>query len=656
MILLKNMKYLLAVTTLILVLLGCDNTPQKTDNVGNLDPCAGLSAATRLSISDPLDPCYLGRAGNTETDDDDDIIQSDCYDNDGDGFSAGTQCPASIIIDCDDTDAAINPDADEIEGNDIDEDCRLLDMDEDGYDPVEAGGTDCDDANKYINPGATEIQGNPIDEDCSEITDTLHDADMDWYDSTEFGGPDCDDDNAAAHPGLIEICGNDVDEDCDGVLCTMFLTPADGSFNVPPNAIISITTSASFASGLNFEILLYREGIRIAGDYDIYNDRKALRFIPDVPLSFDTEYERYIRSDAEEHTAFFSTIPAPPDVERIMIDDNRNLDRPEVYKVEMLEIYKPTEFAENGISAGLVQEYFFGDIILGVSHIESANWTSGTFTLTHARPHYIFGDVRTYDAGETVYQYSAEVTGGSYFEMYQNHTYYEIANDEVLVDFVDISGEFFTPPGFNPSIINGRFKVWASSCLNICNSMLPACDFTCFLTCNSEEQALYIAFLAACGMSLSAPLEFDLDFRGDYRQLDSRQQSAPVLTGDGYGSAITMSVEFPALQSTTLDVPYSSTIYELGDYPTTSNYSELNLSSIYHQSSYFTQLTGCAQGFTPCDITGVDFVLPTEAQVNPSNEKWLIAGQRYDARLFFGPYTTIFPDILVIPEAEPVTP
>jgi|GEM_PF-2252390 len=111
-------------------------------------------------------------------------------DNDYDGFFYDDEC--------NDSNAEVNPDAEEIPYNGLDDDCYggdLVDVDEDGYDAEEAGGDDCDDEYEDINPGAEIVIGDGIDQNCRKdapeiinIPETTLEEDFGTYaiDLTEF--------------------------------------------------------------------------------------------------------------------------------------------------------------------------------------------------------------------------------------------------------------------------------------------------------------------------------------------------------------------------------------------------------------------------------------------------------------------------------------
>jgi hypothetical protein len=165
-------------------------------------------------------------------------------DNDGDGYGDSSD-PGKLFAsdpgagyssnntDCDDTDPAINPGADEVCADGIDNDCKggdvpvCIDSDGDGY----HSDTDCDDTDPAINPGATEIPDDGIDNDCDGLYDNTFykDADGDTYGDNNvmqivtsrpvgyvLDNTDCDDTDETVYPGAPDTPGDGIDQDCSG--------------------------------------------------------------------------------------------------------------------------------------------------------------------------------------------------------------------------------------------------------------------------------------------------------------------------------------------------------------------------------------------------------------------------------------------------------
>ena len=72
---------------------------------------------------------------------------------------------------------------------------------------------DCGSTNPAINPDAADVAGDGIDQNCDGVDGI--DADADTFASASSGGDDCDDANAAINPGANDSEANGVDEDCD---------------------------------------------------------------------------------------------------------------------------------------------------------------------------------------------------------------------------------------------------------------------------------------------------------------------------------------------------------------------------------------------------------------------------------------------------------
>jgi len=251
--------------------------------------CDDSNPAVNERATEVCDPLNIDENCNGVSDDADpstaDSGKRDFFaDDDGDGFGAGAVLrfcdkPGGYSpdgTDCDDGDATVNPDGQEIcDPENDDEDCDgfaddaddsalestktgfFADADGDIYGagaPVpfcdkpagfSSNDLDCDDSNAQVFPGQVEIC-NGIDDDCDASVDedvvfnTYYiDADGDGFgDASDAGAPgcqppegrvpnndDCDDGNAAINPGAQETCDPiNADEDCDGAA-----DDADGS-------------------------------------------------------------------------------------------------------------------------------------------------------------------------------------------------------------------------------------------------------------------------------------------------------------------------------------------------------------------------------------------------------------------------------------------
>jgi hypothetical protein len=85
------------------------------------------------------------------------------------------------------------------------------DADGDGFSLAEG---DCDDSDAAFYPGANDISGDAKDQNC-DGTDGV-DEDGDEHASQGSGGDDCDDADDTVYLGATEIGWDDIDQDCDG--------------------------------------------------------------------------------------------------------------------------------------------------------------------------------------------------------------------------------------------------------------------------------------------------------------------------------------------------------------------------------------------------------------------------------------------------------
>ncbi|MCB9745509.1 MAG: putative metal-binding motif-containing protein [Alphaproteobacteria bacterium] len=265
----------------------CDGDDALGDADGDLEcadvDCDDNDATINSSATEICDGFDNDCDGNTDDEDSgvDLSTGSTWYaDSDGDGFgdlsttTLACDQPSGYLSDtsdCDDSDAAIHPDAlevcDSVDNDcdgDVDDDDASVDLstgatwyaddDGDGYGDLNSTAlacdqpsgylndtSDCDDSDSAINPAAQEVCDS-VDNDCDgDIDDADASVDLStgatWYadsDSDGFGDAasslaacdqpsgylsddtDCDDSDSGSYPGATEIAYDGIDQDCDG--------------------------------------------------------------------------------------------------------------------------------------------------------------------------------------------------------------------------------------------------------------------------------------------------------------------------------------------------------------------------------------------------------------------------------------------------------
>ncbi|MBK9644286.1 MAG: putative metal-binding motif-containing protein [Deltaproteobacteria bacterium] len=213
------------------------------DNDGDGVPASEDCDDNNPDVSPSAAELCDGLDNNCDGETDEGVLITFYADADADGYGDITQptdaCEqpsgaAATGDDCDDTNPAIHPNAEETDCADpTDYNCDgstgFADADNDGWPACQ----DCDDGDAGENPDAVEIC-DESDDDCDglvdeDVTTTFWaDTDADSYGDLDFpvescalpdgyavNSEDCDDSDALVNPGITEIC-DERDDDCDG--------------------------------------------------------------------------------------------------------------------------------------------------------------------------------------------------------------------------------------------------------------------------------------------------------------------------------------------------------------------------------------------------------------------------------------------------------
>ena len=236
--------------------------------------------------------------------DEDDAADADTFYQDsdsdgwGDGGSTTTACEApsgyaEVGRDCNDSDAAVNPDAAEV-CDSVDNDCNgyiddedpgltdgdtwYIDTDSDGHgvstytttacdQPTGyvADADDCDDSDATVSPSGTETC-NGVDDDCDGDTDEDDASDvLTWYadsDGDSYGDAsvsdvdceqpsgyvaddtDCDDSDDSVYPGAREAL-NGLDDDCDSTVDEAWFIGSGGDGDLTVTSTVDLSADGS---------------------------------------------------------------------------------------------------------------------------------------------------------------------------------------------------------------------------------------------------------------------------------------------------------------------------------------------------------------------------------------------------------------------------
>ncbi len=252
-------------TVAFFLLVGCPSSSDKAPDSGEVDTGDGVVVVTdadgdgfaqEVDCNDADAAVYPGADEHCDGADEDcdGVVDEDPVDgttwygdSDGDGFGGTSfttlacDAPDGFVSgsdDCDDLDALVHPDADElcdgldndcddvVDEDPVDEATWYVDIDGDGYgqaavteqacEPssgfVETA-DDCDDSDPDIHPGADES-------DCADAVDYNCDGSVGYEDVDGDGFAacdDCDDADGDVNPDAVEVCDG-VDENCDGLV------------------------------------------------------------------------------------------------------------------------------------------------------------------------------------------------------------------------------------------------------------------------------------------------------------------------------------------------------------------------------------------------------------------------------------------------------
>jgi hypothetical protein len=151
---------------------------------------------------------------------------------------------------------------------------------------------DCDDADEDVNPAADELVCNGVDDDCAIGTTDTPDAD---YDGVGVCEGDCDDEDANRAPDQVDLCHDGVDNNCNDVVDDDCPPLYSGVWNVEEPVTYKCILGAI---NVNFDRLLVADdnpSIVMTSEADLPGEMKGA-----LTNDADVVVERWLNGDCDE--------------------------------------------------------------------------------------------------------------------------------------------------------------------------------------------------------------------------------------------------------------------------------------------------------------------------------------------------------------------
>ncbi len=316
------------------------------------------------------------------------------------------------------------------------------DNDNDGYSPADG---DCNDDNAAINPEATDVVGDGGDQNCDGVDGI--DGDQDGVASEASGGNDCDDADAERFPGNHEVPYDGIDQDCtnsdlvdvDGDGVPYPTDCDDNDFTVQDNPVEAVfpadgANDAYYRTSVEAEldsqdataVVTLQDGAGGAVAGQSWVDGKVAGFTPTDALQPSSSYTASLSSACTSATWSFTTSEVGGATTTSVIEG-------EVYEIDLASgrIVQPA-----GVG-GLLANYLTNGLLLSVDGV-----SGNTLTVTTALTEEGANPAQQEVCGPTTTFAGADFSNNPFFELGPQTLDLNIQGVVIPVEDMYVSGAF----------------------------------------------------------------------------------------------------------------------------------------------------------------------------------------------------------------------